>query len=93
LQPLGDQVDHLIAILGTRGSALHELDELAPDVPVRDHHRAVDRANDLRSRLLHDSNDALDEGRDIVTDVRGNRPRRHRPHPGRGFAGLRPLGL
>jgi len=31
---------------------LHVLDDLAPDVPVREHHLAVDGADDARARLL-----------------------------------------
>jgi len=46
--------------------ALEILDDLAADVPVREHHLAVDGANDARARLLDDRDHTLDERGDVA---------------------------
>ena len=61
-----EYVQNPIAILGSDGSRLVVLDDLASDLPVRDHHRAVHRANNLGAGFLEDRDDALEQRADVV---------------------------
>ena len=49
------------AVARALGAVLLDLDDLAPDEPVRVDHRRVDRARDARARLVEDRGDPLVE--------------------------------
>ena len=49
------------AVRRALGALLRDLDDLAPDEPVRVDHRRVDRSRDARARLVEDRGDALVE--------------------------------
>jgi hypothetical protein len=78
LKMLRQLLDDLLAVLGAGLPALHVLDDLAADVPVRQHHLAVDGADDASARLLDDRHYALDERGEIARPCERRRlsPRR-----------------
>jgi hypothetical protein len=57
LKPRGEHLEHLVPVLGPKGATLVALDDLAADLPIREHHLAVHRAHDARAGLLENADD------------------------------------
>lgn len=60
-EALGEPLDQVLAVVGAFATSLLHLDNLAADRPVREHHRGVHSASDMRSRPLKDRGHSLEE--------------------------------